>query len=212
MLCCPGNHDRRDNFRAALPQPDGLPGYIQYGVDAGELRVLVLDTLEEGRHGGGFCETRADWLKAKLAHHSDRPTLIALHHPPIATGIAWMDPAPGAVWIERLAQTIRGHGQIVKIVSGHIHRPIAAQWRGHGIAVCAATAAQLSLDFTPIDPDSPDERIMVTDAPPAFALHYWNGRELVTHFGVAQDERVVAVFDAGMQSLVRKVAHERGTS
>jgi 3',5'-cyclic AMP phosphodiesterase CpdA len=211
--CCPGNHDRRDKFRAALsqpaPQPDGLPGFIQYSFDAGPLRVLVLDTLEEGRHGGAFCEARAAWLAAELARHADRPTLIVMHHPPIVTGIAWMDPAPAAPWIERLAQTLRGHDQIVKIVCGHVHRPIGAEWQGHGLAVCAATAAQLSLDFAPIDPETPDGRAMVADAPPAFALHYWNGRELVTHFAVAQGDQVLASYDADMQALVRKVAQER---
>ena len=209
VYCCPGNHDRRDPFRQALPQPGADTGFVQYGFDAGELRVLVLDTLEEGRHGGSFCETRAAWLAGELARHADRPTLIALHHPPIASGIAWMDPAPAAPWIERLAQTVRGAGQIVKIICGHIHRPIAAQWQGHGLAICAATAAQLSLDLAPIDPASPDGRAMITDAPPAFALHHWNGRELVTHFGVAQDAQVLANYDESMQELVSKVARER---
>ena len=209
VYCCPGNHDRRDNFSMALPQPEGLPGFIQYGFDAGELRVLVLDTLEEERHGGSFCAARAQWLADELASHSRRPTLIALHHPPIASGIAWMDPAPSAPWIERLAEVLRGHDQIVKLVCGHIHRPIATQWRGQDLAVCAASAAQLSLDFAAIDPEVPDGRAMVTDAPPAFALHHWNGRELVTHFGVAQDEQILASYDHDMQVLVRKIAQER---
>jgi Icc protein len=212
--CCPGNHDLRANFRKALPpanaaQGDAVARFIQYGFDAGEIRVLVLDTLDEKYHGGGFCVARAAWLEAQLAAHANRPTLIAMHHTPIATGIAWMDPAPDAPWIERLAQTIRGNPQIVKIVCGHIHRPIAAQWREHSLAVCAATAAQLSLDFSPIDPERPDGRAMVTNAPPAFALHHWNGRELVTHFATAQEEQVVAVFDLGMQPLVRLLAQER---
>ncbi len=212
VYCCPGNHDRRDTFRTALPQPDGLAGFIQYGFDLGELRVLVLDTLEEGRHGGSFCESRAEWLAAELKRHVDRPTLIALHHPPIASGVAWMDPAPAAPWIERLSEVLRSQPQVVKIVCGHIHRPIAATWQGHGVAVCAASAAQLSLDFAPIDPDTPDGRAMVTDAPPAFALHHWNGRELVTHFAVAQDAQVLASYDPDMQVLVRKIAAERGPS
>jgi 3',5'-cyclic AMP phosphodiesterase CpdA len=211
VYCCPGNHDRRDNFRAALPQPGADLNFVQYSFDAGELRVLVLDTLDEGHHGGAFCEVRAAWLKAELAQYPERPTLIAMHHTPIATGIAWMDPAPSAPWIERLGQIIRGKAQVVKIVCGHIHRPIAAQWQGHTLAVCAATASQLSLDFASISPELPDGRVMITDAPPAFALHYWNGRELITHYGVAQDEPVVAIYDQTMQPLVRLLAQERET-
>ena len=209
VYCCPGNHDLRENFRDALPQPGAVGGYIQYGFDAGPVRVLVLDTLDDTRQGGGFCEARAAWLKEQLALHAERPTLIAMHHTPIASGIAWMDPAPDTPWIERLALTIRGNHQIVKIVCGHIHRPIAAQWREHSLAVCAATAAQLSLNFAPIDPAMPDGRAMITNAPPAFALHHWNGSELVTHFATAEEKQVLAVFDAGMQPLVRLLAQER---
>ena len=114
VYCCPGNHDRRENFRAALPQPDALPGFIQYGFDMGELRVLVLDTLEEGRHGGAFCAFRAAWLRAELAKAPNTPTVIAMHHPPAATGIGWLDCDPGEPWIARLAHVLAGRPQLIK--------------------------------------------------------------------------------------------------
>ena len=40
-------------------------GFIQYAIEDLPVRILVLDTLEVGRHGGGFCETRAAWLDAR---------------------------------------------------------------------------------------------------------------------------------------------------
>jgi len=58
-----GNHDIRAQLLAAFPQVQrGPDGFVHYVLDDGPLRVIVLDTLEPGRHGGGFCEARAAWL------------------------------------------------------------------------------------------------------------------------------------------------------
>ena len=85
-----GNHDSRAPFLELFPEVPNVEGFIQYAIEDWPLRILVLDTLEVGRHGGGFCEIRAEWLRERLDEAPDRPTLIALHHPPIATGIGWL--------------------------------------------------------------------------------------------------------------------------
>ena len=63
VLATVGNHDLRDNFRAAFPRTPVNEGFVQYVVEDWPLRLVVLDTLEEGRHGGAFCEARAAWLE-----------------------------------------------------------------------------------------------------------------------------------------------------
>ena len=93
-----GNHDSRAPFLKQFPETPSAGGFIQYAIDDHPLRILVLDTLEAGRHGGAFCETRAAWLAARLDEAPERPTLIALHHPPIATGIPWLTEDPDAAW------------------------------------------------------------------------------------------------------------------
>jgi 3',5'-cyclic AMP phosphodiesterase CpdA len=206
---CMGNHDNRENFAVWFPEIPSEDGFVQYEVDSGELRLLILDTLEEGRHGGAFCEARADWLKAKLAEQPDKPTLIVMHHPPVEVGIDWMNTHPDEPWVTRFAAAIAGHSHIVGLVCGHLHRPISVGWRGTNIAICASTAPQVALDLNPIDPDGPDGRPMIIADPPAFALHRWNGRELVSHFDVAEEHPVLARFDAKMQGLVRSLLGER---
>ena len=67
----------------------------------------------------------------------------------------------------------------------------------------------MALDLRPIDPDTPDNRPMIVADPPAYALHWWNGRELVTHFETADDHVMLAKYDAGMQPLVRGLLSER---
>ena len=124
----PGNHDTREALAAAFPQIRLADGFAHYALDLGGLRLLMLDTTEPGRHGGAFCETRAAWLARELTARPDRPTLIAMHHPPIVSGVAWMDPDPAAPWIARFVAATRGHGQIVGIASGHLHRPILTNY------------------------------------------------------------------------------------
>lgn len=206
---CLGNHDLRENFIQSVPHVPTADGFVQYCIPLEGLRLIVLDTLEEGRHGGGFCEVRAAWLKARLAEDGDTPTIIVMHHPPMDVGIEWMSTDPAEPWVARFADAIAGHGQIRAILCGHLHRPIAAVWKGVTVIVSPATAVQLALNLTPIDPEQPDDRPMVIADPAGYALHRWTEHGLVTHFDIVQDHVVLAKFDAGMQELVRDLIDER---
>ncbi len=204
-----GNHDGREAFRAAFPDAPMPDGYHQYAIEDCGLRILVLDTLEEGRHGGGFCETRAAWLSARLAEAPERPTLLVLHHPPIESGHSWMTENPQAEWVKRLEAIVAAQANIVGVIAGHLHRPVVTQWAGTTLAVCPSTAPQVALDFQPIDPDRPDDRPMIVADPPWFAIHVWNGSRLVTHFDTAGDHDVLARYGPGLQPLVRLLAEEK---
>lgn len=206
---CLGNHDDRANFARAFPQVPSVAGFVQYGIMLPGLRIIVLDTLEVGRHGGGFCEVRAAWLGAQLAEDSDTPTVIVMHHPPLDVGIEWMDPGPDQPWIARFTDAIAGHRQIRAIWCGHLHRPIVTLWNGIAVTIGGATGAELSLDLSPIDPDRPDGRPMVSDGPPGYTLHRWEGGRLASHFDTVQDHAILAAFDDGMQPLVRQMFEER---
>ncbi len=204
-----GNHDERATFRAVFPHVAFAEGFLQYAIEGEPLRLLVLDTLEEGRHGGAFCETRAAWLAARLDESPDERTLIVLHHPPMEVGIPWMNTDPAEAWVERLAQVLRGRGNVVGLICGHIHRAITARWQGHIVATCPSTAPQVGLDLRPLDPDRPDERALIVADAPGYALHWWNGRELITHWDSAGDKDVLARFDARLQGMVQDMMAER---
>ena len=204
-----GNHDDRAAFAAWFPDVPMADGFVQYEFDAGPLRVLVLDTLEEGRHGGAFCAVRAAWLAARLDEDHVRPTLIVMHHPPVEVGIEWMNTHPEEDWVQRFRSCVVGRSNIVAIICGHLHRPITTQWEGTTIAICPATSPQVALDMSPIDPEKPDNRPMIIADPPAYALHWWNGSELITHFETAGAHVMLARFDEKMQGLVRSLIAER---
>jgi 3',5'-cyclic AMP phosphodiesterase CpdA len=204
-----GNHDDRGNFRAVFPEvPAGPSGHVHYAVDVGPLRIVVLDTLEAGLHGGSLCAQRAAWLDATLAE-SQRPTIVVLHHPPIETGNGWMTEDIDAPWVQRLRAAMAPHTHVIRMVCGHLHRAITTGWGGTTLAVCPSTAPQVALDFRDLDPEHPDGRDMIVAESPGFALHWWTGRDLVTHFGAGGDHPVLARYNARMQATVRHILAER---
>ena len=204
---CLGNHDIRGDARRVFQGGDAA--FFHYVVDAGPLRLILLDTLEEGRHGGAFCEARAAWLRDRLAEAPDRPTLVALHHPPIDTGIDWLTTAPAEPWVARLDQALAGQRQVIALLAGHIHRPIAARRKDIAVRVCPSVAAPLALDLTPLDPQKPDGRALVADGPPGLALHLWRDSVLTTHFDFVQAQPVLARFDRQMQPHIQAMFAER---
>jgi 3',5'-cyclic-AMP phosphodiesterase len=206
---CLGNHDDRQNFIACFPHLPVSGGFAHYEVQTPNLRILLLDTVEPGRHGGAFCEVRAAWLKARLGDDPHKPTLIVMHHPPVEVGIEWMNTRPDDPWVARFADAIEGSTQIVGIICGHLHRNVTVGWRKQTVSICASTAPQVALELAPIDPENPDGRPMIVADPPAFALHLWNGQQLITHFDNADEHVLLAKYDNKMQGLVRRLLDER---
>jgi 3',5'-cyclic AMP phosphodiesterase CpdA len=177
-----GNHDDRNALRAAFPQHSylaGVDGFIQYVVDEFAVRLVVLDTIVEGAPGGELCERRLVWLDRTLAA-ADRPTIVAQHHPPFATGLSVMD-GMSLAEPEREAEVIERYPQVERVICGHYHRAIQARFAGTVASVCPSTAQQLMLDLVP------DAKIRFTLEPPAFQLHLWNGSQVVTHTQLVDD-------------------------
>ncbi|WP_176594507.1 metallophosphoesterase [Sphingobium sp. EM0848] len=206
---CMGNHDDRANFAAHFPHIPQEEGFVQYVIPLEGRRIVVLDTLEPDRHGGAFCERRAEWLTARLDEDIATPTLIVMHHPPVEVGIDWMNTHPQEPWVQRFAAVVAGRSNVQAILCGHIHRAIAAPWNGTTIAICSSTAPQLALDLRPMDPETPDDRPMIVADLPAFALHRWTEHGLISHFETTGDHDALARFDASMQPLVRALIGER---
>ena len=204
-----GNHDLRDNFRDHFPGFDDGNGFIQYSIDLPELRLVTIDTLEEGRHGGAFCDARAAWLDAELAKDAAKPTYIVMHHPPVECGIDWMNTHSDEPWVYRFTAVVRRHPQVRGLICGHLHRSVTVAWEGRTVAICSSTAPQVSLDLRPIDEDRPDDRPMIVAEDPAYALHHWNGRELVSFYDHAGGHTMLAKYDERLQPLVRELKAER---
>ena len=175
----PGNHDERGALRGAFPNHAHLQGdqpFIQYRVELGGLALVTLDTVVPGQPHGALDSARLDWLRRNL--DASTPTLIAMHHPPFATGIEHMDKIglmQGAAELEAL---LRGHHNIERIACGHLHRSIQARFANTVASTCPSPAHQVTLD---LDPQAPSSYRM---EPPGYQLHVWRDGRLVTHSGV----------------------------
>ena len=209
-----GNHDERSAFRAAFPQAPVHDGFVQYELPLPGLRLIALDTIDPGRHGGAFCAERAAWLSAKLDADPATPVLIAMHHPPIVSGIDWMDGTGNETWIARFTAAIEGRPQVRAIVAGHLHRAIHTMVARVPLTVCPASAPAVALDLSAVDPECPDGRAMVVAEPAGYALHHWHGARLVSHIGSVSPDgpwQVHARYDEAFQGTVRQNAAERDT-
>lgn len=182
VFVIPGNHDAREPLRDAFRADGYLPaeGYLQYAVEDYPLRLVALDTLVAGQHGGALCADRLAWLDRVLAARPDRPTAILMHHPPFLTGITYMD-GYGLDNAAGLAAVVARHPQIERILCGHLHRAIDRRFAGTVAGTAPSTAHQVRLNLTPGD------RLSFVFEPPGYQLHLWDDSGLVTHTAVFGD-------------------------
>lgn len=173
----PGNHDDREALRREFAHERYMPrdGFIQYVVDDGPLRLIALDTLLPGSGGGLVDRERIAWLDARLSEAPNKPTLIFMHHPPFKTGIAYMD-FIGLDGSDALADVVRRHPHVERVVCGHLHRSIQSRWAGTVASTAPSTAHQIFLDVRE------DAALGWTLEPPGYALHLWRSDVgLVSH-------------------------------
>ena len=173
----PGNHDARDALRAAFADHAYLPptGFLHYTIEERPVRLIALDTLVPGKGYGALCAERLDWLEARLGE-SGRPTVLFMHHPPFDCGIAAFDGMGLNEGGERLAEIVRRHANVERVMCGHVHRPIQVRWAGTMASIAPSTAHQVTLDLHDKAP------LSMMMEPPGLALHLWRaGTGLVTH-------------------------------
>lgn len=205
-----GNHDSRKELLRTFPDcPTMDGGFVQYTLEQDGLLIIMLDTFEAGRHGGAFCEKRAQWLSDQLNANADTPTLIFMHHPPVISGIGWMDPGEDEPWMVRLEEAMRGHNQIRAIHCGHLHRPINTQFAGIPLSVTPSVAPLVAMDLRDISPATPDNRALITTEPPTYAIHRWDGKNLVTHYEKVSDWDVLAYYGPHLQPMIKEMFAER---
>jgi 3',5'-cyclic AMP phosphodiesterase CpdA len=173
----PGNHDDRDEMRRAFASGGYMPaeGSLQYNIEDFPLRIIALDTLCPGSDRGELGEARTRWLALKLVEQLDRPTIVAMHHPPFRTGIRGLDEIR-CFGIEGLAGAITANLNVEAILCGHVHRAVSVRWNGTFGCIAPSTGFQIALDFRENGPMS------WTCEPPACLLHHWTEETgLVTH-------------------------------
>jgi 3',5'-cyclic AMP phosphodiesterase CpdA len=170
-----GNHDRRAVMREhfELPGTGGEP--VQYAVDLGPLRMVVLDSTRPGSDDGELDGERLEWLAVELARATQTPALVVLHHPPLRAGVPVLDslclPTGTA---EELTRAVAGHDQVLGLATGHLHRAIAGEIAGRPVLSAPSTHVQARLDVDAV-------ALAFADEPPGFVVHIVADGRLASH-------------------------------
>lgn len=122
----PGNHDVPVVMEQVLCES---PLSTDKSFQVGNWHFILLSTQASGRVEGHLTPASLAWLETELQQHPDRPTLIALHHPPCSIGSAWMD-AIGLQDPQALYAVLDRHPQVKLVIFGHIHQAFSEVRRG----------------------------------------------------------------------------------
>ena len=71
-----------------------------------------------------------------------------MHHPPVPTGITALDAATLVEGAEALGRAVRAAPSDIRILCGHVHRPVQATWNGRFAAIGGSPAFQIGLDLS----------------------------------------------------------------
>ena len=174
----PGNHDDPELMRKMFVSHKYLrqrEGRLDYVIDDFPVRIVALDSTVPNQSGGRLHYSQTEWLDETLAAEPDKPTIVAVHHPPFSTGIGHMDKIH-LVRPEDLEEIIVKHPQVERVISGHLHRSIIKRFGGTIASTCPSPSHQVALD---LDDEAASRFVM---EPPGFQLHLWRrGDGLVSH-------------------------------
>ncbi|WP_105035233.1 metallophosphoesterase family protein [Cryobacterium aureum] len=124
VLTVLGNHDSPTDARALA----GHEGGHYRSVTIGEARFLLLDSS-----GGALGAKQLRWLKGELETPSGSGTIIALHHPPVASPLPTLS-RTGLRDASDFAEAI-ADSDVRIVLAGHYHHPMSATVAGIPVSV-----------------------------------------------------------------------------
>jgi len=171
-----GNHDRRVHLQQIYPDlPVDGHGFVQSSVDTSAGRFLLLDTVEEGKAWGSYCDRRLEWLRNSLDEARDMPVYLFMHHPPFHVGLFSVDRIGMGADGERVGEVVSKHGNIRHLFFGHVHRPISGSWQGIPYSTLRGINHQVPLDFGPL------EVVPKSHEQPAYAVVFLEADQTTVH-------------------------------
>jgi 3',5'-cyclic AMP phosphodiesterase CpdA len=173
----PGNHDSPEimcDFFSETPMFPGKAPTFQYAIEGPDFRTLMLNSHYDNSELPHLGPRRLQWLEKELAH-SEQPTLIAIHHPPMKTGVGFIDMV-GEQWYLGLGDILLSSPQVIKVICGHGHLDLNGRMGHIPVQMIGSIAHQLiagrALDVAPSFDNVP--------APPV--LHHWIDDDIVSGY------------------------------
>ena len=123
VLVIPGNHDLRNPMREVFNE------HVEFSTKSSqfdwvfkyeETAIVGLDSLVEGENFGFLEKTSLEFLSNQLSIHNGSDIVLLIHHPPIKTGIYFMDKI-GLTNSSDLSECLKATNRPVRILCGHVH-------------------------------------------------------------------------------------------
>lgn len=140
----PGNHDNPQIMHKAFAHTNCFPAgdlTYQYTIEDLPFRILALNSHSDGTELPEFNQQKLSWLKDQLCR-SDKPVLIAIHHPPMITGIELLDMG-GSEWFQGIKSTLAEHHQVRLVICGHCHTDLSGRIGQVPVYMAPANSHQL---------------------------------------------------------------------
>lgn len=162
IYCIPGNHDDPELMHALLAEQP-----FQVGGEAvlGAWQLVLLSTFVRGEDAGAVGAEQLSALDSYLARNTERPTMICMHHQPVAMGSAWLD-GVGLTDADEFLSVIERHGHVRAVVWGHVHQALDEQRGDVRFLSTPSTCAQFlpKKNFFALDDKPPGCRWIVLHA------------------------------------------------
>lgn len=167
LFFIPGNHDDRqvmfDVFGA--PHGEGVSKY-HWTARVGEIQLIGLDTTIPRSGGGDIDDETLNFLSAQLQMSKGIPSIVALHHPPFASGVRFMDKI-GLRGVDNLREVLEVAPAEVRLICGHLHSNVVASV-GRRIAISSpSTCSTFDADYRDNAP------VGFTTRPGGYMIHQW---------------------------------------
>jgi Icc protein len=140
----PGNHDDPKMMCEAFAGTNHFPATdvtFQYAIEDLPFRILALNSHADGTELPEFNEQKLSWLRDQLGH-STKPVLIAIHHPPMTTGIELIDMG-GSAWYQGIKSVLSGCKQVKLLICGHCHTDLCGRIGQVPVYMAPANSHQL---------------------------------------------------------------------
>jgi Icc protein len=156
VYAIPGNHDdphtMHDHMACDLVTTSGR--YV-----GNHWQIILLDSSQLNSEAGYLADIQLHHLEHCLQQSPNQHALICLHHPPVATGSAWLDTMQ-LQNCDEFFKLLGQHNQVRAVLCGHIHQELQLQHQNVKIIASPSTCIQFkphSSSFS-LDPIAPGYR------------------------------------------------------
>ena len=144
----PGNHDVVEVMRTCFSDQTWMPreGPINWAVEFNDLTLIGLDSNVAGHPHGHLSGETLTFLTDTLDRQNGKSTIVAVHHPPVLTGIDKMD-IQNLRDSKHLETILKNYTGEIRLSCGHVHRNIVALFGGVICHIAPGVSHAVSMDL-----------------------------------------------------------------